>query len=206
MSILILLFAIVVWGVVHSWLASIRVKDWARGKFGESAMRGYRLIYNLIAAITFFPIVLLMAVLPDRELYSLTGLWGGLAYFGMFIAVILLAVGFLQTGPLDFVGLQQWFESEPKPARLVTTGLYHRVRHPLYSAGLLFIWLTPVMSLNRLVVFAAATIYIFVGAHFEEQKLVREFGMEYIAYQQVTPMIIPGLRFASMRAKLRNRL
>jgi protein-S-isoprenylcysteine O-methyltransferase Ste14 len=206
MSIVVLLFAIALWAVVHSWLASMRVKDWARRKFGEGAMRGYRLVYNLLAVLTFFPIVLLMAVLPDLQLYILTGIWSGLAYLGMFVALILLAVGFLQTGPLSFVGLQQLFEGEPGPSKLVTSGLYRRVRHPLYSAGLLFIWLTPVMSLNKLVVFAAATVYIFVGAHFEERKLVREFGLDYIAYQQSTPMIIPGLRFAGMRAKMRKML
>jgi protein-S-isoprenylcysteine O-methyltransferase Ste14 len=73
--------------------------------------------------------------------------------------------------------------------------LYRWVRHPLYTAGLLFIWLTPIMTLNTLVVFIAATVYILVGAFFEERKLEREFGQAYREYKAATPMLIPGLKF-----------
>jgi protein-S-isoprenylcysteine O-methyltransferase Ste14 len=37
------------------------------------------------------------------------------------------------------------------------------------------------------------TIYLVVGAYYEERKLVREFGEAYTSYQQKTPMLIPGL-------------
>lgn len=206
MSILILLLAVTLWSVVHSWLASTRVRDRAQQRFGEAARRGYRLFYNLFASLTFFPIVLLMAYLPDRPFYAIPGIWGLLALLIQGIALILLAVGFLQTGPLAFLGLQQLLESEPSPSKLVTTGLYRIVRHPLYAAGLLFLWFNPQMSTNTFTVFAALTVYLFAGAHFEEIKMVREFGLEYIAYQQATPMILPGLRFAGMRAKMRKLL
>ena len=74
---------------------------------------------------------------------------------------------------------------------MVTTGLYRYVRHPLYSAGLVFIWLTPEMSLNFLVLYISLTIYIVIGAYFEERKLIREFGKSYEDYQVKTPMLVP---------------
>jgi methanethiol S-methyltransferase len=73
--------------------------------------------------------------------------------------------------------------------------LYRWVRHPLYTAGLLFIWLTPVMTQNTLVVIIAASVYIVVGAFYEERKLEREFGAAYSEYKSKTPMLIPGLHF-----------
>jgi len=69
----------------------------------------------------------------------------------------------------------------------VLTGLYRWVRHPLYTAGLLFIWLIPVMTANLLALNIGLTIYLITGALFEERKLVREFGEAYIEYRKVTP-------------------
>ena len=71
-------------------------------------------------------------------------------------------------------------------------GLYRWVRHPLYTAGLVFIWLTPVMTVNLLAMNLGLTIYIVLGAMFEERKLLHEFGQAYADYQRRTPMLIPG--------------
>ncbi len=114
---------------------------------------------------------------------------------GQGIAAFLLLYGVLQTDTLSFVGLRQLVSSDIKPGPLVTSGLYRFVRHPLYSAGLLFLWLTTTVTINQLTVYVGATIYIFVGAYFEERKLLREYGAAYIGYKSATPMIIPGLRF-----------
>ena len=77
------------------------------------------------------------------------------------------------------------------PPQLVLTGLYRWMRHPIYTAGLLFIWLMPVMTANLLALNIGLTIYFIIGALFEERKLVREFGEEYLQYRKVTPMLIP---------------
>ena len=57
---------------------------------------------------------------------------------------------------------------------LVTSGLYRFVRHPLYTTGLLFLWLTTTMTVSQLNVYVGATIYIFIGAYFEERKLLHK--------------------------------
>lgn len=113
---------------------------------------------------------------------------------GQIIAALLLLTAFLQTDALSFVGLRQLFESE-KTGTLVTRGLYRVVRHPLYTFGLLFIWLTSTVSQNSLTVYIGATLYTLVGAYFEERKLLRDFGEAYAEYRRVTPMLIPGLVF-----------
>jgi protein-S-isoprenylcysteine O-methyltransferase Ste14 len=69
------------------------------------------------------------------------------------------------------------------------------VRHPLYTFTLLFFWLSPNVSLNSFIFYAALTIYVFVGIFFEERKLVRAFGQEYEEYRSVTPMLIPAIRW-----------
>ena len=110
---------------------------------------------------------------------------------GQLLAALMLIVAFLQTDSLSFVGLRQLFETE-KFSQLVTRGLYRVVRHPLYTFGLLFIWLTPNVSQNSLTIYIGATIYTLVGAYFEERKLLRDFGDAYAEYRRITPMLIPG--------------
>jgi protein-S-isoprenylcysteine O-methyltransferase Ste14 len=50
------------------------------------------------------------------------------------------------------------------------------------------------MTQNTMVVMIAATVYIIVGALYEERKLEREFGTAYAEYKATTPMLIPGLK------------
>jgi len=190
-----LTLAVLIWGIVHSILASLETKDWAQHTLGTTVMRYYRFAYNIFSVISFIPILWLMAVLPDQVLYQISTPWMYLSLAGQLAAAVLLIVGVLQTDTLSFVGLRQLFEGQDRSEKLVTQGLYRWVRHPLYMAGLLFIWLTPVMSENSLIVAIAATIYIIVGALFEERKLEREFGAQYAQYKSETPMLIPGLNF-----------
>jgi methanethiol S-methyltransferase len=77
---------------------------------------------------------------------------------------------------------------------MTRTGLYRYVRHPLYTCSILILWLVPVMTVNLLAFNLGATLYMTIGAFFEERKLVREFGGEYEAYRRHTPMLVPGLK------------
>ena len=84
---------------------------------------------------------------------------------------------------------------EPIPAdqheRLVTSGPYRWVRHPLYSTTIVVMWLWPAMTVNLAAFFAASTAYFYLGSIPEEQKLVEEFGEAYRRYQQAVPRLIP---------------
>jgi len=189
MSIFILLFALAIWGIVHSFLASHLAKDLFRLKAG--GMDFYRLAYNIFSALSFLPILYLMATLPNRLVYEVPSPWNLIMFGGQLLSALLLLIAFLQTDSLSFVGLRQLF-AEEKSGALVTRGLYRVVRHPLYTFSLLFIWLTSTVSQNSLTVYIGATLYVLVGIYFEERKLLCEFGDDYARYKQNTPMLVPG--------------
>ena len=192
---LIILLVVLLYGLVHSFLASLWTKDRARDWIGPSADRWYRLFYNVVATLTLLPVLALPALLPDRQLYAIQTPWVYLTLAGQLLALVALGIGVLQTGTLHFLGLAQLFENpEKEPRAMVTGGLYRWVRHPLYTAGLVFIWLVPVMTANLLALNVGLTVYLVVGALYEERKLVKEFGEEYLRYRQRTPMLIPGVR------------
>jgi protein-S-isoprenylcysteine O-methyltransferase Ste14 len=106
-----------------------------------------------------------------------------------------LLAGVLQTDAFSFIGFRLLFQPTPSLTHdegpLVTRGFYRWVRHPLYTCGLLFIWLSPVMTQNFLILYLCLTLYIVVGANLEERKLIRRFGQAYLDYRSHTPMFIP---------------
>ena len=192
LSSLVLLLAILVWGLVHSLLASLTTKARLRQWFGPASDRWYRLVYNMVSILTFLPILGLVAMDPGSTLYAIPAPWSYLAFAGQLLAIVALGIGLLQTGTWSFLGIEQLLvDSGQGDAQMVTAGLYRWVRHPLYTAGLAFIWLTPVMTVNLLVLNLGLTIYLVTGAFYEERKLVREFGEQYTHYQARVPMLIP---------------
>ena len=199
-----LILAVLLWGLLHSFLATLKAKAFVLHWFGESVARFYRLAYNLLAGLSFLAVLVIAAVTPSRRLYLVPLPWSALMGFGEFLAVVMLVVGFRQTDAWEFLGLRQLMgaasSKEPEgplettQGQLVTSGLYHYVRHPLYTAGLAFIWLLPVMTINVLAINIALTVYIVVGTYFEERKLRSEFRQEYSDYAEATPMFIPFLK------------
>jgi protein-S-isoprenylcysteine O-methyltransferase Ste14 len=188
-----LLLGIALWGILHSWFASLGLKNVLRGALGSGLMRFYRLVYNLFAGISFAPILYLMVALPDKALYRVPAPWSYLMLAGQVASAVLLLASVLQTDLLSFAGLRQLFEEE-KQGSLVTGGLYRSIRHPLYTFSLLILWLSPSISVNSFIVYASLTVYVMIGIFFEERKLLREFGQEYAHYKSSTPMLIPGLK------------
>lgn len=193
MNIFIILLSLALWGLVHSILASHFAKDMFKGFLGAGGMRLYRLGYNIFSVISFAPILYLLVILEDQPLYQVPAPWSFVLLGGQALSVLLLLVAVLQTDTLSFVGLKQLFVEEQAAGQLVTRGLYTLVRHPLYLFSLLFLWLSPSMSVNSLVFNMGATLYFVIGAYFEERKLLRDFGEAYAEYKRRTPFLIPGV-------------
>ncbi len=190
----VLILACIVWGMVHSLLASLPVKDFIRRWLGPDGEHSYRLSYNIFSVLSLIPILILLYTSPDRMLYAIPEPWVYVTTLLQGLAGIALIAGVVQTDILEFMGLRQFsWDAPPAQKKLVTNGLYAYMRHPLYTFGLLFIWLSAEMTLNRLAVFATLTVYILVGIHFEERKLLKEFGADYQAYRARTPMLLPRL-------------
>lgn len=199
-----LILSVLLWGFLHSLLASFKVKELFLRRFGQHLARFYRLAYNLFAGLSFMPVLVIAAMTPDRQLYLVPLPWSILMGIGEILAVVALVVAFRQTDAREFLGVQSLIgtgKSKPTGApletrggRLVTAGLYRYVRHPLYSAGIAFVWLMPLMTVNVLAINIALTVYVVIGAFFEERRLLHEFGREYVDYAAITPMFIPFLR------------
>jgi protein-S-isoprenylcysteine O-methyltransferase Ste14 len=79
--------------------------------------------------------------------------------------------------------------------RLVTTGIYHYIRHPMYSSLLFLAWgaLLKSVTISALVLGAAAPLALAATAKFEEAENVARFGQEYRDYMARTRRFVPFL-------------
>jgi len=78
--------------------------------------------------------------------------------------------------------------SEYEP--LQTGGLHRFVRHPLYFGAFMILW-GRVANDFDLVTAAWASLYLVVGAYFEERRLLRQYGKDYADYRTRVPAFIP---------------
>lgn len=122
------------------------------------------------------------------------------------LSVVLFYVAFMQSDYLEFLGFKQAWRGLRRLARrppatplrlfgserLEVDGLYGWVRHPMLSAGLLFL-LTSGPSLNNLVYTGMYTAYMLLGGYYEERRLLRVFGDDYRRYREQVGAFIPRL-------------
>ena len=189
---LLTLLAVAAYGALHSILAAPVAKRLAHRWFGSAADRLYRLVYNLVAAISLLPVLAVLALAPGSVLYRVPSPWWLLTAGSQIAALLLLILGLLETDVWHFIGFRQLSEAKDGEAHvLVVTGLYRWVRHPLYSAGLLLIWLSPVMTTSLLAFNSAFTIYVLIAIRLEERRLLTEFGPAYDAYRRRVHALIP---------------
>jgi protein-S-isoprenylcysteine O-methyltransferase Ste14/uncharacterized caspase-like protein len=192
LSVLTLVVCFVVWAVVHSLLASVPFKDWTRRVLGEGVDRWYRLAYVVFASVSGLPLLLMVAVLPDRALYAVLSPWRWLMRGGQVLALGAAVWAVLETGPTYFLGLSQLLARGSGQANtLQVRGFYCWVRHPLYLFSIVILWLSPDMTVNLLTFYGLITLYFAIGSLHEERRLLAEFGDAYRDYQRQVPWLIP---------------
>lgn len=190
-----ILISLFIYGVLHSIVASLTFKRWARGLFGPAVDHAYRLGFSLFAVISFLPVMVLYFLMSDRVLYQVPMPWA----LGMLLVQGAGALFFLWslavTDLSAFLGLRQ-LAGGADVEQLTVGGPYRYVRHPMYTGALAVLWFTPWMTANWLALTLGVTLYFWIGGLFEERKLLRQFGGAYAAYRRQTPMLIPWPRRA----------
>jgi len=92
-------------------------------------------------------------------------------------------------------------EAEPqlvafeKTTNLVTTGIYHYIRHPLYSSLLFLVWgiFFKIPTWFGTLMAITATLFLVATAKADEAECIRFFGPAYETYMKQTKMFVPFL-------------
>jgi len=80
---------------------------------------------------------------------------------------------------------------------LITQGIYHIIRHPMYASQWLWVLAQPLLIQNWIAGLAGALFYLplyFVRVPVEERMMLEQFGDEYRDYMRRTGRVLPRLR------------
>jgi protein-S-isoprenylcysteine O-methyltransferase Ste14 len=114
--------------------------------------------------------------------------------FGCFVPLIYGIRSLVERGkPVEQRAGEPQLLAFEKTSTLVTTGIYHYIRHPLYSSLLLLAWgiffKSPSWLGTGLVLAASACLYLTARA--DEAECIRFFGESYRDYMKKTKRFIP---------------
>jgi len=195
-EVLIIIINFAIFGFIHSYLATNKIKKILTEKFGN-LIAFYRLFYNVISVAMLYLFYLYLPQ-PDITIYDLPSPYDFVILIPQFLSLIGLIWAFRFFSTSEFLGISQirrWYKGEYNIAELDEhltlriEGPYRFVRHPTYLFAILFLLFRPTMDLFYLTLFICIVIYFYVGSYYEEKKLVERFGEEYISYQNLVPRI-----------------
>jgi len=177
----------IIFSVLHSFLSTnvIKKKCYA---IGLSA-RFYRLSYVIIALATTTAWLFYIHQLPDTQLYNIEGFmrWG--LYFTQLCGLIIF---FLALKPIDvyaFLGLRKFTDNQEP---FLEKGIYHQIRHPMYTGIMIIIFAMPSQSVNSIALFTFITVYFLIGSKFEERRMIASHPV-YKEYRIRVPAFFPRM-------------
>ena len=189
---LLLATAWLLYGILHSLLASRRCKVWFRARYPHG-YRGYRLAFNLLSLLLLAPPLWLLSTYSGETLWHwpTTMRW-------LFDAAALAAIaGFVSTISAydsgEFFGISQLRSDVPEvddQAPMSLSWAHRYVRHPWYFFGLVIIW-TREMNAALLLSAVVLTLYLLIGSRMEERKLLSIYGERYRRYMREAPGLVP---------------
>ena len=198
-DVLIIFILFAAYAAVHTILASHRVKEEIKKSFGD-LIAFYRLGYNLFALVSLY-FVYELSPKPNLIIYDLPKPYDILILIPQFAALIGLFWSFKYICIKEFLGISQieryvqkkYSSDLDEDLTLTIDGPFKYSRHPIYFFSIMFLLFRPTMDLFYLTFFLIIVAYFYVGAYFEEKKLVRVFGDIYKKYQKSVPQIFPSV-------------
>ena len=187
----------VIWTVycaVHSLTISPPFLVWVQKRF-PNGYRFHRLAFNLFAVLTLIPVVNYSWTLSSASIFQWNGNLRWLQAAFIVIGIVLMVAGAFHYDFREFMGLSQISQSDAcrgigKDCELKTSGILGIVRHPWYTAVFFLLWARD-LDPAAIIVNTVLTVYVVIGTHLEERKLIAVFGRAYQDYKQEVSMFLP---------------
>ncbi|MDQ1253980.1 MAG: methanethiol S-methyltransferase, partial [Euryarchaeota archaeon] len=168
LSTIILIFNLFTFAAIHSLTASLPFKRLVRRVLGSKVEALYLPGYGLLTLLMLSPLVYLLYKFPGRVIYKISSPWRWLMVGGQVIASAASFKAF-RDAPHRFKLRSQLSGPEtPEATPLNILGIYQYIRDPFLLSGLVTMLLTPIMTVNLLVIYILTTMYLFLGSlHWE---------------------------------------
>lgn len=185
-----IIFFFSIFAIIHSVLASLRIKNFIREKFGN-LIAFYRIGYNFLSIIS-FGLFLYFAPKPHQIVFEIPYPFDLVVYILQILSLIGILWSAKNTDWKEFLGLSQikryfngnYNDQLDENYKLKINGAYRISRHPIYLFSILFLALRPYMTVFYFVTLLLIILYFYIGSIFEEKKLEKIFGIDYINYKK----------------------
>lgn len=173
-------------GLIHSVLAADSVKDrLAFGRYHRLAYNGFAILH--LGIVWWLGRVWLSTAPPLGVPPTMAVIGDGATIVGL----IIIAVALTGYDRGRFLGTTQIrMPAEDPDEELKTGGLLRYVRHPLYSGLFLVLW-GHAQTEFALATAVWGSIYLLIGAMYEERRLAARYGDAYVEYRRRVPAFIP---------------
>jgi len=127
------------------------------------------------------------------DIFSLHQVISGLLLIGAGILAAVGLVTFMRKGRIDKSRNDDTLFGFEKTTRVIDTGIYRYIRHPLYASLICLTWgfyfkhMTPTLLLISLV----STLFLYISSRMDEKECIAYFGEEYKNYMKRSKMFIP---------------
>jgi protein-S-isoprenylcysteine O-methyltransferase Ste14 len=163
-----------------------------------------RAFYCLMTAAVLFVLVYFWVPIPFTIHQLEPGTFASLVEAAFWAVWGLFILSVIADRYLGFFGLKQtwcYLIGRPFVMSSFKTNHFHRfVRHPSLSFLILGFWITPQMTIDRLLLAVLMTIYTVIGAHSVDRKFLRYYGQDYAWRQKEVPLLVPRLLTRMTRA------
>ena len=182
----------------HSFLISIRITK-LTNRFLKRYYAFYRLFYVIISFVLLIPLLNYTAQIETPIIISYGSPLTILRYVLIYGSLLMFFWAFFfDYDSLSFFGIRQIMNIfSPKKVNpssgIKRNGLLGLMRHPMYLALIIYLW-CQTFTLLEIIINSILTIYVIIGTKLEENKLVLEFGDDYIKYQNQVPMLVPFIK------------
>lgn len=190
-SALVLVVYLACFAAVHSLMASLPFKRRAAKILGSRMDPWYPAIFSASAFVMIIPLVYLVYLFPGKVLYVVPSPWRWVMVGCQILAGLLSIRAFVDAPHRFKVPLQLSGPGAAEAKPLEPRGIYRWIRDPFLLSGFLIIWLTPFMTTNILILYAAVTVYLYLGSLHWERRLLAQFGDEYRDYKMRVPRMVP---------------
>ena len=175
----------------HSGMVRKRFRAWLSG---AAPVYWHGVVYTIASGIAL--LLLVGCWQPSSvNVYALEGAGRWLLRGVLLLSAAGVLWGMRSLEKFDAFGIQAFLShvrgAQFHPAGLTIKGPYRLLRHPFYFFGIVALWASPVLSLDRLVLNVLFTPWIVFGATLEERDLLADFGEDYRIYQRAVPMLLP---------------
>ena len=110
-----------------------------------------------------------------------------------YLRIIVFIPLFIATGFFAQKAHKKVFQEKREEPKVIDTGIFSIIRHPMYFGSILLYLCFVVLSLSifGLIVFIVIVIFYYYLCRYEEKLLIEKFGDKYIQYMKKVPMMIP---------------